>query len=68
MIHNDIIDRYLTMIGDSGNSINMPPDTDLPHLTWMLLEISIGNMDVGKENRWLGFIQGVLIMRGITTV
>lgn len=25
-------------------------------------------MDGGKANRWLGFIQGCMIMRGMTTV
>ena len=44
--------------------INNP--TSPNHLIWMLDEMS--NMDGTKVHRWLGYMQGILISQGITTV
>jgi len=66
----EVLRRYETMIEAQG--IRWPecvpdPGTDLAHLTWMLAQM-YGGMDTDKANRWLGFIQGCLISRGLTTV
>ena len=44
--------------------------TDFSHLLWMLNYIleNSESMPYGKLNRWLGFIQGCLITRGLLTV
>ena len=48
--------------------------TSLPHILWMCLELQkkiIPNgygFSVDKYSRWLGYIQGVLISKGLTTV
>ena len=48
--------------------------TSLEHVLWMCEECEPQvrddgmGMSVDKYSRWLGFIQGVIIMRGMTTV
>lgn len=67
-MHPDVIRRYRSMIPDHYVPTCEPePGTGLSHLLWMLGEIS-NHTDPEKSARWLGFIQGVLIMRGFTTV
>ena len=69
MIHKDITDRYLSMIDEEHESSYQTQEyTTFSHLKWMLNEIASGEMDDGKANRWLGFVQGVLVMRNLTTV
>ncbi|MBB5664715.1 hypothetical protein GGE68_002912 [Rhizobium leguminosarum] len=69
MIHNDIIARYDGMLRRISAYIECQPDpgTSPPHLRWMLRELQTFS-DETKAHRWLGFIQGILIARGFTTV
>jgi len=69
VIHQDIIDRYDTMLAKFAHKAEcIPvPGTHLVHLRWMLSELRTMT-DEGKANRWLGFIQGIMIFRGFTTV
>ena len=52
---------------------NIPGDCQLPHAMWMLGEL-LGEFeewkkdDVGKINRWIGFIQGYLSAHGILSI
>lgn len=40
-----------------------------PHLLWMLRQIIDGNLSSEtKENRWLGFVQGVMVARNLLDV
>ena len=38
------------------------------HLLWMLDTIQYGSLSATKQHRWLGYVQGILIATGITTV
>ena len=39
------------------------------HLLWMLKEIELNQeQSLTKKHRWLGFVQGVIITKGWTTV
>lgn len=69
MIHQDIIKRYDDMLSafTRGVECRPHPGTEPCHLRWMLREMREFT-DPGKAGRWLGFIQGILIERGITTV
>lgn len=41
----------------------------IPYLKWMCLQIIGGkDWDAGKANRWIGYIQGIMVARNITTV
>lgn len=41
----------------------------LPHLKWMLEQLRLPEMfSEGKRNRWLGFVQGALWAKGLTTI
>lgn len=76
------VDRYIEMIEAKGGikpvneTLREDGDpTSLPHILWMLKELKTkiqpysGNgFSVDKFSRWLGFIQGVLISKGLTTV
>lgn len=44
-------------------------ETNPLHLLWMLNEIQHNDeQSLTKKHRWLGYIQGVLIMKGVSTV
>lgn len=48
-----------------------PEDGSSPgHLRWMLEELlaTMDHQTTDKVNRWIGFIQGALVARGITSV
>lgn len=42
--------------------------TSESHLVWMLKQITMEYMPRTKANRWLGFIQGVLTVKGYINV
>ncbi len=45
------------------------PDGDqMCHAVWMLDGIIKGYIQYEKAHRWLGFAQGIIVMRGIATV
>jgi hypothetical protein len=68
-IPTEIIDRYDTLL-DKHTGLGIcehNPGTSLHHLRWMLWMLR-GDMESGKANRWLGFIQGVLTVEGYINV
>lgn len=73
VIHTDILDRYDGMLKkhiEADTPVQFvigSATTSFTHLRWMLGEIR-KMTDVGKANRWLGYIQGVLIFNHFTTL
>jgi hypothetical protein len=69
MIPTEIIDRYDNILLNLGYEIHCEPlpGVRMWHLRWMLNELRTMT-DVGKANRWLGFIQGALAVNGIISV
>jgi hypothetical protein len=64
----EITARYWNMVPPDVDMACMPdPGTHLCHIRWMIQQLR-GPMETGKAMRWLGFIQGILIERGLTTV
>lgn len=65
----EIIDRYDAILQRyCSYSKCMPnPGTSIPHLRWMLNELR-GPMIYGKANRWLGFIQGIMVSQEMISV
>lgn len=62
MIHGEIVDRYDRML------VKLTDDLEQrDNLRWMLFTIRDGYAGE-KSYRWLGFVQDVMISRGITTV
>lgn len=43
-------------------------DAGWEHLNYMINEIEKHNMSEGKSNRWLGYIQGVLVASGAASL
>lgn len=39
-----------------------------PHLVWMLEQITMEYMSRTKANRWLGYVQGVMVAKGFINV
>lgn len=67
-VPEEITSRYWNMIPASvGIACAPDPGTEQCHLRWMLQQLR-GPMEHGKAMRWLGFVQGVLICTGYTTV
>lgn len=64
-----ILDRYDAMCATVAVEpcCEEDPGTSYAHLRWMLMQLR-SPMTKGKANRWLGFVQGLLIERGHTTV
>ena len=42
--------------------------TNAHHLVWMLQQIAQGTIPRIKANRWLGYVQGTLVMKGMLDV
>lgn len=61
-----LIERYKTM----AEGLHLPyPDMTGSHLIWMLEELASNEEQSDtKKHRWLGYIQGILIANGLTTV
>lgn len=38
------------------------------HLKWMINEMKTKEFSQGKFNRWLGYIQGVMVVQGLTSL
>lgn len=38
------------------------------HLTWMLQELQLRRMEQTKKHRWLGYIQGIMVSKGLISV
>lgn len=44
-------------------------ETSVAHLRWMLRQVPVhAQKDVEKAHRWVGFVQGVMVGQGATTV
>ena len=43
-------------------------ETQEEHLLWMLDQIREKKVTGEKAHRWIGYIQGILVARGVTTV
>lgn len=63
----EITDRYLRMLSEIEEKQEENPGTSLPHLKWMIKELT-KDRPWGKQRGWLGFIQYGLIANGYTTV
>ncbi len=61
-----LLDRYTALIQ------NGPPihgtDYNSEHLLWMIDQLRHSTQSLTKKHRWLGFIQGVMIVHGLTQV
>lgn len=67
MFYPEICDRYTAIL------LKQPADakeTGASHLLWMLSELQndYSGMSETKRHRWLGYIQGVMVMKGLITV
>lgn len=67
MVPFEVMHRYWLLLENVEPNCEEEPGTSLPHIKWMLGTMQAFT-DVEKQMRWLGFIQGVLIMNGLTTV
>jgi hypothetical protein len=73
-----VTDRYRSLIlqfnpilAETVTPLQPQPgnETSDLHLLWMIEEIQTSEeMGLTKSHRWLGFIQGVLVMKRYTTV
>lgn len=73
-------DRYRDMLTNRGvhpyNHANedfhkLPRLAQLEHVYWMcdeVLKLENRHWSIDKKSRWLGFVQCVLIMNGLTTI
>lgn len=65
-----ICERYINILGPWAYSECTPDKpTEDKHLTWMLKSIlNVDNMSVTKKHRWLGYVQGIMVLKGYITV
>ncbi len=61
-----LLDHYTQLI-QSGPEIQ-GDDYNSAHLLWMIDQLRTEAMSLTKKHRWLGFIQGVVIVHGLTQV
>jgi len=62
----EVIDRYWNMLADVEARQEDQPGTSINHIKWMVSELRTPK-EIGKHNRWLGFIQYGLIINGYTS-
>lgn len=65
-----LLERYLSIADAMPPQADCPPCTDAQHLSWMC-STAIANAAAWPEDklsRWLGFVQGILTVRGYLTV
>jgi hypothetical protein len=69
-VHFDILIRYDEILEAQGAEMQHAPEpgTSLGHLRWMLHKILNADVIGEQAHRWLGFVQGVMIVQGLTTV
>lgn len=65
----EVAQRYLDLL-DVGEIFHqdVTDPTSTTHLAWMLREIQKLEMSETKANRWMGYVQGCLVMQGIIHV
>ena len=64
--------KYIKLLEEEHN-VTYEKDEDnptsLPHLLWMLYEITLDRyMTHTKKNRWLGYVQGCLVIDSVISV
>lgn len=64
--HRQLIHDRMPSVAYGSSEYNDP--TQRPHLLEMLDKIDAGGMSVAKANRWLGWIQACLCVRGAATL
>lgn len=78
MLNLEIIERYKSIIMLNSQEFidtvtfvkpTFGEEQSDKHLLWMLSELECNQeQSITKKHRWLGYIQGVLICKGYTTV
>ena len=66
-IHEDVVHRYVKIVEKHPKG-DFPEMTGPEHLMWMLDQIHTCVVGGDKAHRWLGFVQGILISRGLASV
>lgn len=66
-IWHEIINRLIWLLPDDVGLEESEDKTCLTHLHWMLVN-ALYMTDAGKRNRWLGYVQGIMAMRGLLDV
>lgn len=65
--YNELRERYFSILDvEAHNNPNDPTSNE--HLAWMLLELGSSEMSETKKHRWLGYIQGCMVMKNLITV
>jgi hypothetical protein len=65
------INRYIYFTGDTEYVICQKPgnETSYIHLVWMLDEIKNNDtMSITKKHRWLGYVQGIMVVLKLISV
>lgn len=73
MFYPDIVCRYICVLKDKSMWLEPEPTPGHPfddsHLYWMLNELLYNKeQSTTKKHRWLGFIQGVMAVKGYIEV
>jgi len=55
-------------IGKKAGAVPADGDAGIVHLFDMVMAIQVGKVSGEKGHRWLGYIQGVLVARGVATL
>lgn len=65
----ELVNRYIDLLGGISSYNGQSTDkTSNPHLCWMLTTILTMYDNDPKAHRWLGFVQGVMAVKGLIDV
>ncbi|QDH46585.1 hypothetical protein LAh6_52 [Aeromonas phage LAh_6] len=64
---SEVIKYLIDLLEDAKPEYREHDETSDEHLKWMLLSV-LSNDSIPQMNRWLGFVQGVLVTKDYITV
>lgn len=73
MFYSDLMYKYISILKDCSDHLVVKETPEEPlsnnHLAWMLYELMENEaMSLTKKHRWLGYVQGVMVMKGYIDV
>lgn len=64
----EILRRYVSILGCDKYYQKPDDPCSNEHLLWMIIELDRSDIPDETKHRWLGYIQGVMISRNLTTL
>lgn len=69
MKKDKVLDGLDVILKEGGTRVKRSKEGNtVPHLRWMIKEMKTNEFSSAKWNRWLGYIQGVMVAFNLTNL